>query len=85
MLKNKFDYLEHYRSIYTKYNKFIKDFNLLAHIATVEITRKNPYYKCRFHDNEPVSHAKAKNKIFELFLRNRSYLVEAELGSLLNN
>jgi hypothetical protein len=74
-----FNFLQHYCSIYTKYNKFVRDYKLLAHIAAIELKKKNPVVKCHFHDNEPLSHAKAKNKIFELFLRNSSYLVETEL------
>jgi hypothetical protein len=78
----KFDYLKHYQTIFGKYTKFIRDFKLMPHISYVEIYGKNPSKKCRSHDGEPDNHAEAKNKIFELFLRNHSYLIETELAAI---
>jgi hypothetical protein len=73
--------LEHYRGLVIDFDKFLRDFNILHHVYAFDISKKNPYMQCKYHENEPLSHAKAKNKIFNLFVNDPKFLIFTELKS----
>lgn len=74
-----FDFEKHYRGIYNKICKLLKDFDIEQHIIFKNVTGQNHCSECHIQISEPVSHEQAKKKIFKVFVNERNYLTESEL------